>query len=297
MKPKIYVLAFNQREAAQWATEQELNLRDIVYVHSASVLPYHNRKGEDLIVELPGFAKKRGTFAIQDRLKSLTRRGKFEVEKWYLDPDGVFAEVSPEPVDPAPFDLNDFVEVDRPTGEPGQYDANDFGDFEGGFIPSGEAEVTNDTGLPELTLTEDQLRAVGASDDEVETLKPVTAGIGDEAGPVELPRNELVRKAVEMEAEFDLGDSSILDAPDQKTDDFIAGVAENLAEPKSVAPVRRARRNNQQIAYDNAKAAYDADASNEANEQRFVAATEALRARDPEDERLAPGPNPDDLDF
>lgn len=268
MKPKIYVLAFNQREAAQWATEQQLNLRDIVYVHSAAVLPYRNRKGEDRIVELPGFAKKRGTFAIQDRLKSLTRRGKFEVE---IAEDKTY--------DPGGFNPDDFVEVERPTGEPGQYpDTSDepvgevFG--EGGQFPSGLTEITNDTGLPE----------------------PVTAGIGDETGPVELPRNELVRKAVEMDAEFDLGDSSILDAPDEKTDDFIAGVAENLAEPKSVAPVRRARRNNQQIAYDNAKAAYDENPT-EVTGNDLAAAHEALFKRDPSDPRLTEGNSPDDLDF
>lgn len=272
MKPKIYVLAFNQREAAQWATEQELNLRDIVYVHSASVLPYHNRKGDDRIVELPGFAKKRGTFAITDRLKSLTRRGKFEIEK-----PGQDADTSDEPVDTS-FDPADFVEVERPVAPEDDkaeiiFHANedpadtlrDLGmaawvrpetEAANQGLPSGLTEITNDTGLPELTLTPDQLRAAGASEEEVELLTPTLTE----------EQKDAVDKANEQ----------------------------SKLEPKSAAPVRRARRNNQQIAYDNAFAAHEADPSYD-NAKELSEATSALRLRDPSDPRLTEGT--EDLDF
>jgi hypothetical protein len=245
----IYVLAFNQREAAKWASDENLRLRDIRYVHSVSVLPYTNRRGQDRIVELPGYSRRRDRHAINDRLKSLTRRDLFQIER--------------------PFD-------------------------KGGILPPGPVEATNDTGEPIRILSRNDLvlKALEQGAEFVDTTDS-NESVSDEHS------DQLVEELDALAVDLEQLQETAQEAADIQPEDPAEGqladqldVIEKLNTQVAAKP-KRVRRNNQQIEYDEARAALDANPTDLGLTARLSQAREKLAERDPKDPRLAEDP----LDF
>jgi hypothetical protein len=240
------VLAATRREAVDWAQQNGVPFRSTRFAQDASSLA---GRFFDRIVELPSFAKRRDRFSINAAVKRLKRTlpniphevlesftptpprpqpAKVSTLTWLLgdvEAQNPFSNVLPD----APELVSDVVEQENPLVQPGEDPIADRKDMD-------------------LDLSAEELREVGASEEEVEKLAQIDA----------------LQKKVEA---------------DQATSEVTADVT-------SEAPKRRGRRTNEQKAYDEAKAAADAAPYDIKLAADFDTAYVALLARHPDDERI-----------
>lgn len=326
----IYVLSNHRIDTLRWARSQGISNQKIRHVQNARSLPGVLNPKKTRIVKLPSYAKRFDKFAIQARLKLITRRAKIEIEEWYIDPEGNYGRVSPEPVDPASIDevqeaVGDAIVTAEGVGEMAA-EALDAG----GTLPSGPTEIANDTGKIEAVLTNEEfLEKVGKAkatleeagyvaidrhsdaDSGNEVTTPASYAEGEGAASVSkttLPV-EPAEKATEpvdflKKAEIEAVEehSALAHELDQpinadKPQDVIDREADPEVDPEP-APAefvepekpKRTRRTKVQMAYDEALVAWE---SNGGSVEAVQEARKALKEGDP---RLDEDPTqPDDL--
>lgn len=270
----IYVLSASRRHTLDWARGQGLKPIDVRHVQGVGSLPGVLNMAKNRVVKLESYSTRRDHWAIDAKLKSLMRRGG-EIEEFV---GGQPPELDLETLSPL-------------TEEPGAEE--DFGQDvdmfdEGDSLPSGENQVTNDTGEPEVVDLAANLRA-SIDAERARRLEGVRQVEGDDDHPAGQMQ---VGGAIPLTS----GQAPLPDPEAQaaiNADHDANSVGEPIEDEKP-APKRRARRNNQQIAYDNAFAEYEEDPS-EINERLLGDARKALEKRDANDPRLTEGT--EDLDF
>lgn len=244
------VLANTRREATAWARSEEISLRKIKFAQNAQSIA---GRYYNRIVELPSYGKRRDKHAINAAIKRLKRTLK-------TIPHDVLTDwVMPEPV-AAP------AAIASQTWLLGDVDAQQ---------PFSNPVTSGDNPL------------VQPGQDPVADRKDMDLHF--EVVP-EIPRDDLVKMAVEQGAEFDLPEVEPLN-PEQAevAQQVVAEVTESLekiddglteAGPK---PKKKGRRTNEQKAYDDALAAWNREGL---PTEELSKAREALAKRHPDDERL-----------
>lgn len=265
------VLAGTSREVYAWARAQERNLRSVRHVANASSI---SGRYFDAIVELPSFAKRRDRHAVNAALRALQRR-KPSIERT-VDNDWVMPapkiHVPAEKVDPMIFRFSNLPIPEMPLAD-----------------------------MHALAVEHDAVEDFGASDSEVSDHKQaaidwIFAEVNDSLSQLGGPTAEagLLPGVTHIDTVHDPSDPaqqpkvSPESTPTSSEADSPAPAAET---PK---PKKKGRRTNEQKAYDEAKAAQEERPGDDATTQALIAATDALRQRHPDDERLA---ELDDLGF
>lgn len=171
--PYTIILAATRREAVDWARQNDVPFRSIRFAQDASSL---GGRFFDRIVELPSHAKRRDRFSVNAAVKRLKRvlpdiphevlesftptppapsPKKFSREQWLfgdVETPNPFSNAAPD----APELVSDVVEQENPLVQPGEDPIADRKDMD-------------------LNLSAEELREVGASEDEFEKFEQIDA--------------------------------------------------------------------------------------------------------------------------
>lgn len=290
----IYVLSNNRIDTMRWARSQGLSLPSVKHVQSAKILPGVLNPKRTRIVVLPSYAKRLDKFAINARLRMITRRAKIALEQWTQDEDGTY--VAPAAAVEAPqFPLDQLLHM--AVLENAEFD-----------LPELEEEapelVTDEvTVIPKaedfLTVVGKHLEGQPGSDAEKAIfIGNLSAGLpaGDSETSASYAEGE--------DAKASVAKTTLPADPAEKATEPVDFRRQIAAEPVIVNPEtiaklaepeekpRRVRRTNVQIAYDKALVDWESNGGS-------VEAVKAARAELKDgDERLESDPTePDDLDF
>jgi hypothetical protein len=263
------VLANTRREAQAWARQEGLSLRKIKFAQNSQSIA---GRFYDRIIELPSYGKRRDKHAVNASIKRLMRSVKgLEITKL---PDWVM---------PDPPLTPERAQITSTTWLLGDVDKQQpFSN--GGYLPPGLTEVTNDTGetitvSPLVHPGQDQVADRADMDLDFQTVP-------------ELSTADLYKMALEQGAEIDVPEAAAEPLSPQQAEraqEVVAAVTESLekiddglteAGPK---PKKKGRRTNEQKAYDEALAAWNREGL---PTEELSKAREALAKRHPDDERL-----------
>lgn len=261
----IYVLAGTRREAAAWRMQE--GERIIRFVQTSGTFP-GRLTSKSRIVQLPGFAARRDTFAIKKRLRQVTRLDNVEVEMWLKRDDevGDFYRDLGEPVPERMLDSGDYFAEDTWT-EPEETGPTVT------VVPTTEEPPASHTELVERVLADIPSSDAPTEPGDLVVVSDFDFMTDDNFTP---PAAEAEKPESVTEREND---------PDIEPSPEPAPFAESKESP---AP-KRVRRTKAQIAYDTALASWE---SNGGSLNDVETAKSHLKADDP---RLAA--ESDDLDF
>lgn len=282
--PYTIILAATRREAVDWARQNDVPFRSIRFAQDASSL---GGRFFDRIVELPSHAKRRDRFSVNAAVKRL-KRVLPDIPHEVLDS---FTLTPPAP-SPAKFTREQWLFGDVDTPNPFSNAAP---------LAPGYVEVTNDTGVAEvlvqpgedlvadrkdmdLNLSAAELREVGASEDEVEQFERIDAlaqKIQDDIDAADMDEASEVAAIIEEQLDGSEADLQKM----LKPNDTVTELQKVTEAVTSAAPKRKSRRTNEQKAYDEAAAAYEA-LGDESSYTDLEVAHQALLKRHPDDERL-----------
>ena len=266
----IYVLSNNRIETMKWARSQGLAMSKVRHVQNAGSLPGVLNPKTTRMVKLASYGKRYDKFAINARLKSITRRRNIVIEQWAKRDDevGDYYQVLGEPaVVPPELSTEDLLKL------------------------AVEHNAEFDLGVE---LDDVDAPGVTALDVQVSLETSVVPEKFSEAKEI-LAKHGLQVTNRTLNAEFSGGENETTAGGAAQT--FLPRDPEpvNADEPEVVEPAekpKRVRRTNVQIAYDKALVDWE---SNGGSVEAVKAARKALKAGD---ERLESDPTePDDLDF
>lgn len=136
----IYVLSGDRRDTQAWATANGYKFVEVKHVQNTGSLPGVLNPGRHRIVKLSSYSRRRDHWAIDAKLRQITRRSKLEIEEIDFDrlsTDEPDLDTTPETPDVAESDQEPAEQVED---EP-KYDE--------GELPSGLTKATNDSDTPE----------------------------------------------------------------------------------------------------------------------------------------------------
>lgn len=328
----IYVLSGDRRDTQAWAISEGLKFVEVKHVQNSGSLP-GVLSAKHRVVKLSSYVNRRDHWSIDAKLRLINRRELVQIEEVQFDrfeqkapeelpledlyADAVLNEAeedfSVEEDEPTP-DAPETPDVATSDQEPAEQLEETPKYDEGDPLPSGLTGHIIDSVSKKLNsvedppadgkekfpgvleiggalpvspkfdptpsqidslesvqkLSDDELREIGASNEEIAMLKPAT-------GPESLQSDVEHAQGVAQSAQDALADESLQDT-----------------KPVDPPAEKKTRRKKEQVAYDNAYAAYQEDPS-ETTGNDLAAAHEALAKRFPNDPRLTEGS--EDLDF
>lgn len=320
----IYVLSAKRIDSMRWARSQGVPITRIRHVQSSSTLPGVINPKTTRIVKLPSYAKHFARFAINQRLGNITRRAKIEVEEWRVNETGDYYRFVG---DDTPEQENFQVVPEIPTADllkmaEEQGAEIDLPEIEAGTITV-EQVVDNQDFLAKVSKTQSEVAKLHQAN-VIENLDEAWSDLNDDVRPASYSEGEGEQASVAGGLSLPAAekrDAEITEVQDvvEQTRDDLSDVADQLVEltevkeTEKVAQIeaiaatdelgsdepaekpKRVRRNKQQIAYDEARAALDKKPTDLGLITKLSQAREKLADRDPSDPRLRD--DSDDLDF
>lgn len=295
----IYVLSGDRRDTQAWASSEGLKFVEVKHVQNTGSLPGVLHPAKHRIVKLPSYANRRDHWAIDAKLRQITRRGNLQIEE--IDFDRHAPAVDELPLEDI-YKAAVFLEAEE--------------DFSAG----------EDEPIPDAPETPD----VAASDQEpAEQIEEKAEEKAEVAGPPADDKEKYpgvleIGGALPVSPKFDPTPTQIdsLESAQKLSDDELREIGasdediavlkpvrvvpadESLQDTKPADPPaeKKTRRKKEQVAYDNALLAYS-QLGDESAWSELEVATEALKKRFPDDDRLQPVARPlppapaEDLDF
>jgi hypothetical protein len=290
------VLANTRREAFAWAREEGISLRKIKFAQNSQTISgtYYDR-----VIELPSYGKRRDKHAINATIKRLLRK-KPDLELVKLE-DWVTPQIA-RPIPP------DELRTAALLGDVGTPFSN------GGFVPPGlTSAITVNSPLvpsgqaPVADRKEMDLRFQVTDESLQRALDQSAAGdvapidLNAERGGHDCVADEnlgceacIAEGRPEIPADTPLTVEPLTPAQAEAAQEVVAEISESLEEidnglteagPEPERPKKRGRRTNEQKAYDEAKAIFDLEQT-EQNARALSAAYDDLVKRHPDDERI-----------
>lgn len=258
----IYVLSGDRRDTQAWALSEGLKFVEVKHVQNSGSLP-GVLSAKHRVVKLSSYANRRDHWSIDAKLRLINRRELVQVEE---------------------------VQFDRFEKAPEELPLEDL--YADAILNDAEEDFSvedEDNPTPDAPETPD----VAASDQEpAEQIEEKAKVEGPPADDKEKYPGVLeIGGALPVSPKFDPDASKVTPAVTSEVP-----ADESLQDTKPVDPPVKTRRKKEQVAYDSAKAAHDANPSAD-TKRALEQATEALRKRFPDDERLGHAEASDDLDF